>query len=173
MKQLFYTIAAIPALALIGGIGVLAFRIGETWNSATTQSLVTGLTVICGGGALLFAILLACIVGVPLAIRAYGEGGATHRNWSAAGDGRDGWGTPMRPALPRFDEWPPIPPKRQSRLMPPTAADAIEGQWSRMPEPPLIPPPQSTPPWGMTGGGNTQLLPPMEQDERFGLVDLS
>lgn len=165
MKQLLYLIATMPALALIGGIGVLAFRIGETWESATTQSLVTGLTVVCGGGALLFAILLACIVGVPLAIRAYGEGGAGQRNWSEAGAGREGWGTPMRRALPHFDEWSPITPKRQPRL--------IEGEWSRMPESPAISSPQATPPWGMTGGGNPQLLPPLEQDERFGFGDLS
>ena len=37
------------------------------------------LAIVCGGGALLFAVLLACIVGIPLAIRAYGEsGGATY-----------------------------------------------------------------------------------------------
>jgi hypothetical protein len=154
MKQLLYTIAAIPALALFGGVGVLAWRIGETWDSATTQSLVTGLTVICGGGALLFAILLACIVGIPLAIRAYGEGGSSRRQWD------DGWHSNSRSALPRVDDWPPIPTKRQFPM--------IEGQWSRMPDPPVAQS-SSPPPWGMTGGGNTQLLPPAEQDERFAI----
>lgn len=164
MKQLLYTIAAIPALALIGGIGILAWRIGETWDSSTTQSLVTALTVVCGGGALLFAILLACIVGIPLAIRAYGEGGASRRKWLYEDEAGDGWGAPKRRALPRFDDWQPAPPKRPPPM--------IEGQWSRMPDyPPASPPaqPLSTPPWGMTGGGNTQLLPPAEQDERFGV----
>lgn len=168
MKQLLYTIAAIPALALIGGIGVLAWRIGETWDSTTTQSLVTALTVICGGGALLFAILLACIVGIPLAIRAYGEGGTSRRKWLYEDhDAGDGWGTPNRRALPHLDDWQPVTSKRQPPM--------IEGQWHRMSDYPTTPPPsqpstpQSLPPWGMTGGGNTQLLPPVDQDERFGV----
>ena len=165
MKDLLYTIAAMPALALVGGIGILAYRIGETWNSATTQSLVTGLTVVCGGGALLFAILLACIVGIPLAIRAYGEGGASRRTWT---NDDEGWGTPMRISSSRGHDWSAVSSKRQPPMMPAAAAYAIEGQWQRMSDPsPAQPSP--TPPWGMTGGGNTQLLPPVEQDERFGL----
>ena len=157
MKDLLYTIAAIPALALVGGFGILAYRIGETWNSATTQSLVTGLTVVCGGGALLFAILLACIVGIPLAIRAYGEGGASRRAWT---NDDDGWGNPMRISSSRNDDWSAVSSKRQPSL--------IDGQWQRMSEPAPAQP-SSTPPWGMTGGGNTQLLPPVKQDERFGV----
>lgn len=160
MKQLLYTIAAIPALALFGGIGILAWRIGETWDSTTTQSLVTGLTVVCGGGALLFAILLACIVGIPLAIRAYGEGGASRRTWIATDDAGDGWRRSARSALPRFDEWQPVTTKRQPAM--------IEGQWQRLWDAPPAPS-SPTPPWGMTGGGNTQLLPPVEQDARFGV----
>ena len=166
MKQLLYMLAAIPALALFGGIGVLAYRIGATWDAATTQSLVTGLTVVCGGGAVLLAILLACIVGVPLAIRAYGEGGAGHRNWD------DGRRTPSRPGLPGYDDWSATPSKRQPRLMPQAASYAIEGQWSRLPDS-SPPPPAGPPPWGITGGGHTQLLPPVAQDERFGLGDRS
>jgi len=163
MKEILYTIAAIPALALLGGIGVLAWRIGETWNSATTQSMVTALTVICGGGALLFAILLALIVGIPLAIRAYGESGMSRRKWRYDDMG-DSWGKPKPSALPRLDDWPPMPPAKRQPPM-------IEGQWQRLPDSPttMPPAPPSTPPWGVTGGGNTYLLPPMEQDERFGV----
>lgn len=165
MKQILYTIAAIPALALIGGIGILAWRIGETWTSTTTQSLVTALTVICGGGALLFAILLALLVGIPLAIRAYGEGGSSRRQWVYEGGAGAGWERPKRRALPRFDEdeWVPTSAKRPSVM--------IEGQWNRVPDAQTsVPPAQSmASSWGVTGGGQTQLLPPVEQDARFGV----
>ena len=161
MKEILYKIAAIPALALIGGVGILAWRIGATWTSATTQSLVTALTVICGGGALLFAILLALIVGIPLAIRAYGEGGASRRQWGELAPSR----RRLRSA-PRWqdareeaweEEWAIRPTKRQPQL--------IEGQWSRPPAPSATPP---SPSWSAPSG-QTQLLPPAEQDTRFGL----
>jgi hypothetical protein len=141
VKKILALIVAIPALALFGGVGVLAYRISETWSEATTQGLVTGLTVVCGGGALVLCVLLALIVGVPLAIRAYGEGGMSHRAWSGG-----------RTAFPTWDEYP--SPRR-----PPSAV--VDGHWRELPPAP--------PPWGMTGGGSTQLLPPPSQDERFGL----
>jgi hypothetical protein len=141
MKKLLVLIAAVPVLALFGGIGVLAWRIAETWNAATTQGLVTGLTVVCGGGALVVGILLALIVGVPLAIRAYGEGGASRRAWGASIP--SGW-----------DDAPRLAPQRRNPSL-------IDTQWRSLPD--------STPPWGATRGGAPQLLPPPEQDERFGL----
>jgi hypothetical protein len=145
MKKIITLVAIVPVLALFGGVGILALRISATWNEATTQSLVTALTVVCGGGALVFAILLACIVGIPLAIRAYEEAGASQRAWrELPGSGRLASREP--------NDWQPVyPPKRQSPM--------IEGEWSRLPSPP---------PWGMSGGGDTRLLPPAEQDERFG-----
>jgi len=152
MKELLYMIVAIPALALVGGIGVLAWRIGETWDRATTQSLVTALTVICGGGALLFAILLALIVGIPLAIRAYGEGGASRRQWRERGS----WGRSARVGADWEEAWFSPPAKRNPRL--------IEGQWSRLPESTTA----TASPWPPTSGP-TQLLPPAEQDARFGI----
>lgn len=140
MKKLLVLIAAVPVLALFGGVGVLAWRIAETWNAATTQGLVTGLTVVCGGGALVVGILLALIVGVPLAIRAYGEGGASRR----------AWGTSIPPG---WDDAPRLPLRRNPPL--------IDTQWRSLPDP--------TSPWGATRGGNPQLLPPPTQDDRFGL----
>lgn len=148
MKKLLVLILAIPALALFGGIGVLAYRISDTWTDATTQGLVTGLTVVCGGGALVVCVLLALIVGVPLAIRIFGEAGISHRAW---GGGRTA-------VLPAWDDFPALP------LRQPRQSNLIEGQWRQLPEPP------AQPPWGMTGGGHTQLLPPpAEQDNRFGM----
>jgi hypothetical protein len=149
MKNIITLVAAVPVLALFGGIGILALRIGETWNEAATRSLVTGLTVICGGGALIFAILLACIIGIPLAIRAYGESGASQRQW-------DSEPVSGRMALRNIrEDWralPSQPAKRQPGM--------IEGQWNQLQGP--------TPPWGMQGSTPTRLLPPAEQDERFG-----
>lgn len=139
MKKIITLVAIVPVLALFGGVGILTMRISDTWSEATTQSLVTGLTVVCGGGALVFAILLACIVGIPLAIRAYGEAGTQQRAW------RD------LPGGGETHHWQPVyPSKRQTPM--------IDTEWSRLPAPP--------PPWGMSGG--TKLLPPAEQDERFG-----
>jgi hypothetical protein len=141
MKKLLALIIAMPALALFGGIGILAWRISDTWTDATTQGLVTGLTVVCGGGALVVCILLSLIVGIPLAVRVFGEAGISHRAWGA------GRNTPY---------WEDVPPgvRRPS---------VINGQgWQ-------FPPPSPTPPWGMTGGGAPQLLPPPEQDNRFGM----
>lgn len=140
MKKILTLIGAVPVLALFGGVGVLAYRIAETWNAETTQGLVTGLTVVCGGGTLVLCILLALIVGVPLAIRAYGEGGSSRRAWGESIP--SGW-----------DELPPRLPIRRAPGM-------IDTQWRQLPDP--------TPPWGATGGGNSQLLSP-PQDERFGV----
>jgi hypothetical protein len=145
MKKLLTLIAVVPVLALFGGIGVLSWRISETWSEATTQSLVTGLTVVCGGGALVVCVLLALIVGVPLAVRIFGEAGISHRAWG--GGGRTAFSSP----------WDDVPlPSRRLPL-------AIDGQWRE------LPPPSARPPWGATGGGNPQLLPPPQQDSRFGL----
>lgn len=144
MKKLLAFIVAIPALALIGGVGILALRISDTWNASTTQSLVTGLTVVCGGGALMVAILLALIVGIPLAVRIFGETGISHRAWGGG-----------RTAIP--PGWDDIPPRLPMRRSPPM----IEGEWRQSENP--------TPPWGVTGGGSPQLLPPPEHDQRFGI----
>ena len=135
-KTLMTGLLAIPVLALFGGIGFLAYTIGQHWDARSTDSLITGLVVTCGGGAVIIGMLLALIVGVPLALRSYSEAGRTRREWN---------------------EW---PPPRYER-------DAIDAEWQR---PPLPLPGQlnQPPPWGATGGGNYQLLPP-QQDRRFGI----
>ena len=132
MKNLAIAFAAIPALALFGGIGILAWRIGDTWTDATTQGLVTGLTVVCGGGTLVVCILLALIVGVPLVVRIFGEAGISHRAWGA------GRGAPYWDDVPPAVRRPPV----------------IHGEWRE------LPPPSPAPPWGVTGGGSPHLPPP-------------
>ena len=81
MKKTLTYIAAAPVLALFGGIGLLAWNIGQTWTQSDTQAVITATATICAGGMVVFALLAALIVGVPLAIRAYGEGGQARRTW--------------------------------------------------------------------------------------------
>ncbi len=129
-KTLMAVLVAIPVLALFGGIGFLAYTIGQHWDARSTDSLVVGLVATCGGGgAVIIGVLLTLIVGVPMALRSYSE----------AGRARRGGGPPM-------------------------GAAAIGAEWHRLP--PMLPP--QSPPWGATGGGNYQLLPP-QQDRRFGM----
>jgi len=78
-------LAIVPVLALFGAIGMLSWCISDTWSEATTQRLVTGLTVICGGGTFMVCVLPALIVGVPLAVRIFGEAGISHRAWGGGG----------------------------------------------------------------------------------------
>lgn len=91
-------------LALLLGVGVLAWRIGDTWSEATTAALVTGLVAVCGGGAVVVAMLMALIVGVPMAIRFFAEQGIARQAW---GNGRAStlpsptrtWREPQPPAI--------------------------------------------------------------------------
>lgn len=74
-------IIALPILALFGGIGFLAYQIGQTWDARSTESLIAGLVATCGGGVVVIGILLALIVGIPFAIRMFGEAGYSQRSW--------------------------------------------------------------------------------------------
>lgn len=138
-KTILVGLIAIPVLALFGGIGFLAYTIGQHWDARSTDSLVVGLVATCGGGAVVIGVLLALIIGVPLALRSYSEAGRARREWqevSPPNYGRDPYGR-----------------------------NAIDAEWQRLPPAPMGQPSQP-PPWGATGGGHYQLLPP--QDRRFG-----
>lgn len=64
-----------------------------------------------------------------------------------------GWRAPKQtPELPTWEPHGPPP---------------IEGQWRTVP--PIPPEPAQLPPWGATGGGHFDLLPPPQQDRRFGM----
>lgn len=82
-KGIAAALAAIPVIALFGGIGVLAWRIGETWDQRNTDALVTALAAICAGGTIIVGLLLALIVGVPLALKTYESGAHARRAWPA------------------------------------------------------------------------------------------
>jgi hypothetical protein len=75
-------VVALAGLAVLLGAGVLAMRIGDTWTEATTQSLVTALATVCGGGAVVFALLISLIVGIPMATRYFAESGRARREWA-------------------------------------------------------------------------------------------
>lgn len=83
LQALGAIVVAAPVLALFGGAGVLAWRIGQTWDQRNTDALVAAAASICAGGAIVVGLLLALIVGVPLALRAYESGGYARRAWPA------------------------------------------------------------------------------------------
>lgn len=134
-KTILALLLALPILALFAGVGFLFWQIGQTWDARNTSNLITGLVVACSGGAIVLGILLALIIGVPLALRTYSEAARARREWHE------------RPTLrPLYD--------------PPT----IAGQWRMLP--PVMPAntlAHESPPWGATGGGNFDLLPPHSQ----------
>lgn len=111
-------VISVPLIALFGGVGVLAFQIGETWQTADTRALISGVTTACAGGFVVLALLLGLIVGVPLALRAYSAGAWSQRRW-------DDWSqvsAPSRPALPApRPTWLETPPQ--------IALKESEGEW--------------------------------------------
>lgn len=115
MKTLLAGLVAAPILALFVGIGVLAWRIGDTWDQRNTDALVTATASICAGGAIIVGMLLALIVGVPLALRAYENGGYARRAWPAE--------TPA--------QWRQLPGSRPPTWaeQPPMLTDKQGGQW--------------------------------------------
>ena len=110
-KDIIAVLIAIPTLALFGGVGAIAWQVGQTWTSADTQSLISATGAVCGGGAVVVGAMLALVVGVPLALRAYGEAGRTQREWP----------TP-RPLLWREERPPQLPGGR-----------TVDGAWHALP----------------------------------------
>lgn len=103
-----------PMLALLGGAGILAWQIGETWTEATTASLVTGLVTVCGGGAVVMALILSLIVGIPMATRFFAEQGVARKAWGE-GSAPQYWQA-TGPALPPPNGWQePRPPALDAR----------------------------------------------------------
>ncbi|MEZ4678188.1 MAG: hypothetical protein R2932_28625 [Caldilineaceae bacterium] len=64
MKQIFAVVVAAPILALFAGIGVLAFRIADKWDERNTDVLISNITMACGIGGIVLALLLAAFVGL-------------------------------------------------------------------------------------------------------------
>ena len=81
LRGLLVVLVGVPCMALFVGAGALAWRIGDTWDQRNTDSMVTAMASICAGGAIVIGVMLALIVGVPLALRTYSQGGQAHRSW--------------------------------------------------------------------------------------------
>lgn len=94
LERFLMVVLTIPILAIFGGIGVLAFQIGQTWQTADTRALISGTTAACSGGFVVLALVLGLVVGVPLALRAYSAGAWSHRRW-------DDWQGMPHPSYPR------------------------------------------------------------------------
>ena len=106
-------LVAAPMLALFGGVGFLAWQVGQSWDTRNTDMLVSAASMSCAGGAVVVAMLLALIVGVPLALRAYQQ----------AGHARQAWPEPQYRALPPASS---VPHWQQQ---PPMIADKQAGSW--------------------------------------------
>jgi hypothetical protein len=119
IKRLFALVALVPVIALFGGVGILSIQIGETWTEASTQFLLGTLATSCMGGAIVLAGLLALIVGVPLALRAYSAAAVSHKRWD------DATGVSMMGG-------------RQPRMLPgpgqyPAGPATVDGSWESSP----------------------------------------
>lgn len=143
-QTLIVGLLALPVLALFGGIGFLAYQVGQTWDARSTDSLITGLVATCGGGMVVIGILLALIIGIPFAIRLFSEAGYSQRPWRE-------FPSPLPSPIPTL----PFPERAQS---------PVDATWQALPAH------ASTPPWGMTGGGHARLLPIPHQDACFGMT---
>ena len=111
-KGFLAAVFALPALIALAGFGMLAFKIGETWDARSTDSLIAGLISVCAGGVFLAALLLALIVGVPLALRAYERGAEARQAWQE----------------PRYRALPPAHPPSWAE-QPPMIEDKNVGSW--------------------------------------------
>ena len=111
-KGFLAAVFAVPALTLFLGVGVLAWNVGQTWDARSTDSLIAGLISVCAGGVFLAVLLLALIVGVPLALRAYERGAEARQAWQE----------------PRYRVLPPALPQSWVE-QPPMIEDKNVGSW--------------------------------------------
>lgn len=102
-------ILAAPLLALLGGVGIFAFSVADSWTNANTQAAITGISAVCGTGIVVLGLIVGLIVGVPLAIRAYGEAGRANRDWGPP----PAIDAPYRP-LPPGQDYPALPGPAQT-----------------------------------------------------------
>ena len=100
VRDIIALIVAVPLLALFLGVGFLAYSVGSTWTPADTQALITAVATICAGGMVIIGMLLAIIIGIPFAIRTYGESGRAHREWKPMMEPPQVVNPPAPPELP-------------------------------------------------------------------------
>lgn len=105
-KTMVAVVVLAPFVALLGGMGVLFYQIGQHWDARSTDSLIAGLVATCGGGAVVIGVLLAIIIGVPFAIRMLREAGQADQMWHS----RSPY-PPLPPAGSRPPAWLEQPPR--------------------------------------------------------------
>lgn len=62
MKKILATIMVAPILTLFVGVGILAFSVSNKWDERNTDVLITNLTMVCGIGGLVIALILGSFV---------------------------------------------------------------------------------------------------------------
>jgi hypothetical protein len=121
-KIIVTVIAASPFVALLGGVGVLAYNVSQTWDARNTDALISGLVASCGIGGIVMAGLLTAIVGIPMAMRLMDKWRESDtlflRGWGAS-TRRSMLNAPLTPCLPEYRE--PRPPM--------LAAKPTQGSW--------------------------------------------
>ena len=117
--------------------GIFVARLMDTWTADYTGQLLGGFLGICGGSLAIVGVLVGAGLFARLA----------------------GWKAPRQPVDPPIDgDWRPLPP-----LSPAQQPTLPASNWQGLPQPLDNTPP----PFGVTGGGNYDLLPPPKQDARY------
>ena len=115
-KTIVTLVVIMPFVALLGGVGILCYQIGQQWDTRSTDSLIAGLVATCGGGAVIIGVLLAIIIGVPFAIRMFREAGHSSESWSP----------------PHYPPSLPSPTRPSWMQQPPMIEDKSQGSWNTM-----------------------------------------
>lgn len=112
-KAILVGVAVAPIAALFVAAAFVGAAIADSWNEATTASLVTGLVAVCGGGFVVISLILALIVGIPMATRFFFEAGVARRAFDAPSPYVDSRALPAG-RRPWQEETPPLLTDRQS-----------------------------------------------------------
>ena len=108
-KNLVTVVVLAPFVALLGGLGVAAYNVSQTWDARNTDALISGLIASCSMGGIVIAGILAAIIGIPFAMRLMDR-------WQQA----DRYGMPPRALPGRGPGWVEHPPQ---------LTDKQQGQW--------------------------------------------
>jgi hypothetical protein len=120
-KTIVAIVILAPFVALLGGVGILCYQIGQHWDARSTDSLIAGLVATCGGGVLVICVLLAIIIGVPLAVRILREAGHADKAWRQL--------PPCPPSYPTLTVSHPSPSNWAQK---PPRLEAKQGSWHRL-----------------------------------------
>lgn len=112
-KTILVGVAVAPIAALFVAAAFIGTAIADNWDKATTASLVTGLVAVCGGGFVVISLILALIVGIPMATRFFFEAGVARRAFDAPSPYVDSRALPAG-RRPWQEETPPLLTDRQS-----------------------------------------------------------